>query len=517
MKIYNYISMLFLAGTAMLASCTQGEEPGGEMDAIDAFGISVSDNGFQNVDGATRAIENGYTTKFGNGDAIGVFGVKGTSVVSDINNRKFTMKDGLWELEGNAIEYKSSEFKGMKFFAYYPYNENVMFNPESEEDPFVDYVSQWEVGEDQSAENYTKYDLMTSLGEAQGERLKGKVSFVMEHRMALVVLDKPTVTYDFNNEGVADYVLKTDFDSFSLNGKSATPYYQASTDTYRFLLKPGVDNTIKNSYTGVKPMESEIKANLGKGASKLYKIQDPNKFQQTLAVGDYFCADGSIVSKNAASAPENAVGVVFYVGNPQPSVTHPEKVTVGKDALLRDYPDAVHGLVMALNNTQTDATMMGTPNASYSDHVKGDEKLNAMYTLCNTKVFADFPGYMGYNNTAILLLTHEAYTDRYLTTVEQINGYRASVVLPENVTPWYIPGYSELQLMSANREALNSTVTKAGGTELVQSEGSVGFYWSSTERNGNTQWVHGLQDTEERVERRDLGSRSGYFRMAFAF
>lgn len=515
MKIYNYISMLFLAGTAMLASCTQSEELDGEMDATDAFQISVSDNGFQNIDG-TRATENGYATKFVNGDAIGVFGVKGTTVVKDIVNRKFTMQDGLWELEGNSIEYKSSEFKGMKFFAYYPYNESVTFDPTNENDPFATYVGNWEVGNDQSAENYTKYDLMTSLGEAQGERLKGKVSFVMEHRMALAVFNKPQITYDFTNEGVADYILKTDFTSFSLNGKAASPYYQESTDTYRFLLKPGTENVVKNAYTGVKTMECEIRANLQKGASKLYTIQDPNKYLQALAIGDYLCADGSIVSKDA-TVPTNAIGVVFYVGNPQPSVTHPEKVTAAKDALLRDYPNAVHGLVMALNNTQADMTNMGAPNNSYSDYVKGDEKLNAKYTLCNTKATTDFPGYMGYNNTAILLLTHETYNDRYLSTVEQINKYKEAVALPANVTPWYIPSFTELVLIAANMEALNKAVSQVSGTELVQSTGATGFYWSSTERNGNTQWIHGLQADETRAERRELGTRSGYFRMAFAF
>lgn len=510
--------MLFLAGTtAILASCTQNEELDGGADATGAFQISVSDNGFRNTDGSTRAVENGYATKFVDGDAIGVFGVKGTAVVSDINNRKFTMQDGAWELDGNPIEYKSSEFKGMKFFAYYPYDESVAFNP-ADEDPFADYVSNWKVGNDQSEENYTSYDLMTSLGEAQGERLKGKVSFVMEHRMALAVLNKPEVTYDFTNEGVADYVLKADFKSFSLNGADATPYYEKSSDTYRFLLKPDVDNVIKNTYEGVKTMECEIKANLQKGASKLYTIDDENKFSQELAVGDYFCADGAIVSK-AAGAPENAIGVVFYVGNPQPSVTHPEKVAAEKDALLRDYPGAVHGLVMAVNNTQADMTNIGGPNNTYTSFVSGDEDLSAKYTLCETKnALTDFPGYMGYNNTAILLLANEAYTDRYVSAVTQINNFREAVALPAGATPWYIPSQSELALIATCIETLNQSVSQAGGTELVQSTGTAtGFYWSSTERNGNTQWVNGLKDDDGHVERRELGSRSGYFRLTFAF
>ena len=53
-----------------------------------------------------------------------------------------------------------------------------------------------------------------------------------------------------------------------------------------------------------------------------------------MAVGDYYCADGKIVSASE-SAPANAIGVVFYAGNPQPSVTHPEKYNSDNDALKR--------------------------------------------------------------------------------------------------------------------------------------------------------------------------------------
>ena len=47
MKIYNYISMLFLAGAAVVASCSQNEELTGETpDSLQGFQISVSDEGF---------------------------------------------------------------------------------------------------------------------------------------------------------------------------------------------------------------------------------------------------------------------------------------------------------------------------------------------------------------------------------------------------------------------------------------------------------------------------------------
>ena len=51
MKVYNYISMLLLVGTAIFVSCSQDEEMSGEnMDSLQSFQISVLDGGFQDMD-----------------------------------------------------------------------------------------------------------------------------------------------------------------------------------------------------------------------------------------------------------------------------------------------------------------------------------------------------------------------------------------------------------------------------------------------------------------------------------
>lgn len=522
MKVYNYISILLLAGTAIFTSCTQGEEPDGEnMDSLNGFQISVSDNGFQDLDAPqTRATASGYTTKFADGDAIGVFAVKGTSVVSDINNRKFTMNEGAWELDGKAIEYKSSEFKGMKFYAYYPYNENVTFEADKD-DPFETYVSNWKVGEDQSEENYTKCDLMTSVGDVQGERLKGKIAFTMEHRMALAIMEKPQIVYDFTNEGIDDYILKTDFTSFTLGGKPVTPYYQESTDTYRFLVNPGKEYSIKSVYTGVKEMECEVKGTQDGGTAQLYKINDPNKYTQELAVGDYYCADGSIVSKSVGTAPDNAIGVVMYVGNPLPSATHPEKYSKDNDALLRNFSGCTHGLVMALNNTQEDVSLMG---GTVLYHGFGGSDYVGCNTGNGTFPYITYPGYLGYNNTALMSLLYTSGTPNGCEIAyNQISNYQTNVPTPEIVSTWYIPCMEELNLMRDNINTLNSSIDAiTDGTPLETFDSTAtGFYWSSNERNNNTQWIHRLQaDITSSWIRRDTkttNATQGYFRLVLAF
>lgn len=117
MKVFNYISAFLLAGAAIVVSCSQNEEMEG-MESSQNFQINVFDGGYQNIDAVgTRAAEKDYSTEFVTGDAIGVFAVKNGTVVEDINNRRFVMDDGIWELndDGEVISYKANEFERMKF------------------------------------------------------------------------------------------------------------------------------------------------------------------------------------------------------------------------------------------------------------------------------------------------------------------------------------------------------------------------------------------------------------------
>ena len=110
---------MLLLGVVSLASCSQDDGIEGEnMGTLQGFQISVSEDGFQAVNApGTRATENNYTTKFSEGDMIGIFAVKGENIVEDINNRQFTYQDGEWVLTDgeDAIEYKGSEFSKMSF------------------------------------------------------------------------------------------------------------------------------------------------------------------------------------------------------------------------------------------------------------------------------------------------------------------------------------------------------------------------------------------------------------------
>lgn len=522
MKIYNYISMLFLAGAAVVASCSQNEELTGETpDSLQGFQISVSDEGFMDESGKTRATENGYTTRFSNGDAIGIFAVRGETVVEDIKNRKFTLTDGYWELTdgGDPIEYKGSQFQRMTFYAYYPYNANVTFDP-TKVDPFETYVNNWKIGSEQNEGNYTQYDLMTSTGSVQGDRLKGQIAFTMQHRMALAVVKMPNLTYSFTNGGIDDYLLPLTAGSFTVNNTQATPYYQESTDTYRFLVNPNKEFSIKGTYTGVSEMEYEAKGTLEGGTAKMYTIEDKSKINHTLQVGDYFCADGKIVSVDAETVPESVIGIVCYVGNIQPSVTH-EAYTETQDALRRDHPGCTHGLVVAMNYAEYNdsKTSVFSPQSRdyfYGNWFNSDDDWTGKFINTDTKT-TDAEGvaalpFLGYNHTE-LMINSPSWENACQAGVNFVQAYRTKVVVPNITSDWFLASLKELDLLFRLKSTINARLKAVGGDELL--EGS--RHWSNAERTGNTQIVyqHNFSTGVINDKRRNEGA--GYFRMMLAF
>lgn len=546
MKYYNYISILLFVSFSALTSCTQDDNMDNEANSTQNFQISVSDTGFES-DNATRATENNYSTIFANGDAIGIFAVRNGAIVSNINNVKCTMQDGAWEMETN-IEYKESEFKKMSFYAYYPYNGT--FNSDTDfdasktltdGDPFEGYVANWKVDAEQDEANYTKYDLMTSVGKASGQRLKGEVSFVMQHRMALAVLQMPDVVYDFTNTDVTidDYILPTQAGSFKLNNKIAKPYEQEinSKTYYRFLVNPNKEFTIAGSYITSKEEKTyDHTATLTSGQAKLYKVKNPDTIKQQLSVGDYLCADGSIISKDA-TVPENAIGVIFYVGNPQPSVTHADKYVEAKDPLRRDYPECKHGLVLALKNALLGTAEKGRFNTSnkhyYGTWFRTDEKyMNSYVDTERGKNVAPIAGFQGYNNTVLMEVgatmgdDYKAGAGNALTALE---NYRTENATPTTSTGWYFPSDFDLITVKQVVATVNSSIEKANGTVLVINDGATeggSFYWSNTERNNEWLWANtmgsgsdasGPAESGSLTAKRYASNNDGFFRMMLAF
>jgi hypothetical protein len=525
MKLSYYISIILLACVAIFISCEQEEslltEENNESTTKFELVISSADYNYAGM----RASNEAYKTTFTNGDAVGIFAIRNGNIVENINNRKFIFDEGIWELEGDVIEYKGTEFQKMKFHAYYPYQEDIVINPDAE-DPFENIVQNWKIEADQSGDNYTKFDLMTSVGEAEGQRLQGKVKFIMQHRMALSVIAMPSLVYTFTNLGIDDYSLPVTIGNLSItsNGTTQTvkPYYDVATETYMILVKPDNQFTIKGNYTGSKEMEYTLSGTLAEGAAKKYTIKDENKITHTLAVGDYFCANGTIVSKDVTEVPDNCIGIIFYTGNPQPSYTHPDNYTKTSDALLRDFPGMNHGLVIALNNgvleDGTEKNKFADGQSYFSNWYKTDEEWSDKFI--NNESREVIPGFLGYNSTKLMEISYNSGASSGCTYGWlYVELYRSKVPVSAPTTDWYLPSAYDLDEVAKSQHVINAQLKAASGQELESNDGlpeSGTFYWTCNERNNSYMWVHKMAGGTD-IALRERLSRSGYFRMILAF
>lgn len=526
MKIYNNLSICALAGLLAFTSCTK--EDGMEGGSVaQPFQISVSDRGFQGISDG-RAVDENYKTTFVAGDVVGVYGVAGGQVVEGISNRKFTLNEkGVWELEGNPIEYDSELFKTITFYAYYPYQDNVAFNP-AVEDPFADFVANWQIAADQGGSKYTKSDLMTSTSQAEAGRLQGKVTFTMNHRMALAVFKMPKLVYDFTNGGLDDYSLDVAPKELLINDVETTPYYDAASGTYMALVKPETNYSISCTYQGTQEKMINPTGSLAGGKAKMYTIKDENnKLDYTLQIGDYLCADGNLVSVDAATVPDNAIGVVCYVGNPQPSVVLPETYSEEQDALKRDYPNCCHGLVIALKNaTQDNNTVTFSTERSgyFGTWFESDDEWNGKFVSNLVRESERIPGMLGYNNT--ILLEMSPSLNNCNNALQYINSYREQVSSPSSSSCWFLPSMTEFDEVAKGLTIINRKIVAVKGLELISGEvgtdgahKSVNAYWTSNEHATNKELVdkHNITTESAIYGRRNEGSKAGRFRMMLAF
>lgn len=395
-------------------------------------------------------------------------------------------------------------------------------------------VSNWQIAADQGGTKYTQSDLMTSSSKAEDGRLQGKVSFTMLHEMALAVLKMPNLVYDFTNGGLDDYSLNVAPKELLINDVKTTPYYDAASGTYMALVKPETNYSISGTYQGAKEMAFSAAGSLAGGKAKMYTINDANKLDYTLQIGDYLCADGNLVSVDNATVPDNAIGVVCYVGNPQPHVYAPDACSETQDALYRDYPNCSHGLVLSLNNAVLpDGTATSqyhtSKSGTYDTWFDSDEEWAGKFVYCNSNrdgnlkndALTMFPAFFGYNNTVLMTMVTEEGKGSPSTcdnAYSFIVAYRNAVAVPSAATPWYIPSIKDWQQVADNLTNINKSIIKVGGEEMtsVDNGALTGHYWSSTQRNDTFQWTHGMDGGAYNLicER---GSRAGQFRMMLAF
>ena len=436
MKIQNIYHLLQAALLLLLVSCTQEEFPAVQDKALQLT-ISVTDGGYTSTEGkTTRAVENGYTTEFTEGDACGFYMVRGGKPV--YSNVKLTAeKDAatggiMWKTDGTTL---AAGMDGESYYLYYPYQADMAGKTATpaegavmtDAEFFKPLIDGWQPGDDQSTHAaYTASDLMTAGGSTTGTGNTIHLSFAMKHRMALAVIEMPKTVYKFIDANVPDYTVGAEA---TFTG-TAKPLRMAD-GTYRYLVHSSMP-TIEGCYDGGNreftittsashPVVGEYKRYKVDGAAET--IKNVTYAESGIArIGDFYCTKnngttGYLIPKEADETTVQAakvVGIVFQTDKSR--IGAKEKEKLGGEG-------NVHGLVMAVKNIATRQAwgLFGM-----------DEGL----TTCRTKA-DNYNDISGYGNCEHIR-TNRGNFDSY-PAFKAAYDYNTTCPVPATTTGWYLP------------------------------------------------------------------------------
>lgn len=521
----NILNTLWMAAVLplALASCQQEELPGvTDIAGAQVFSITVTDGGYHsdgNAAGMTRATENGYSTEFTAGDACGLYIVNGSRVVENVKLTATAGTDGTLIWQPASGESLTGGLPGDTYFLYYPYQADMTDKTDATATTddaafFAPLISGWQPAEDQSdyATGYAASDLMTAQGDATTSGGTVQLSFTMHHRMALAVIEMPTVTYKFANTTggtITDYTIVIPL-GFAYSDTKPCPMADG---THRYLVNPA---STAPSITGTYSYDKmEFTATLSGITAGQYKTYKPtNEVRHTLQVGDFLMADGTLVSKDETLTEEqkaNVAAIVFW----SPAETDPAGRTtpasLTDDKIMEaDFPSCNHGLAVAVKK----ATYNGNERMNWqnpyefvndfqnSENFTHDRKSDFASIASGMGNTANINRILGYQNTQVLLAYNKYCTDSgkedYIVyPAAAIAEFVTTTPAPAGSTGWFLPSVKELHILcykdvddvynvhnssyTQTRDIVNTSLTAIGGDNL---EGI--YYWSSSEYESNS-------------------------------
>lgn len=541
------VAVVVFVSAFLLTGCSENELPGDENTDTNrtTFTIEVSDGGYAPAAGekpGTRAAENGYATQFTAGDKIGVFAVKNGAIVDGVNNLCLVataeMDAGgnsslVWKIEGvDTPNFPASA----AYYAYYPWqpdgNITSKVDPSATDDAttfFANFISGWTPDTDQGTYTaYTGFDLMIASGTPSGKSL----SFSMQHKMALVVIDLPKTKYKLTNangQALPDYII--DAPDTKFNG--FTPY-RMSDGTYRYLINPAATENLSGSYSNATPATAEwqFKASVTAGQYAKYAIDGGSSktIEKThqLQAGDFFMKDGTLLSKTTKLSDEEkaaCIGIVYWVGDPTKPLRGREDLNLqGDKTLANDHSGCTHGLVVSLDEEKC------TWQASYTsvqDWLNSNPPGEFLPVLSGTGASDPLNNIQGYNNTKAIeaFNASPANSGSQVDVVQKVVEYRKNVPAPAASSGWYVPSAKELTLLcgtdvdniyinnsgTANYELINRKLELISGATTLSSRD----YWSSTESSNRR--AFNVYFLDGAVSISNKGSNSYRLRFSFAF
>lgn len=491
--ISGYYFLVMLISGLVLQSCSQDEELktlASENQTILTISASARDYVTNNVDDRTRASEADYLTSFEKGDAIGIYVVQsdGNIVGEDCANLKFTLTESEgWRGEGNMPLYY---YDGSVYIAYYPYDEALSLNlegidsPETFEKAIVSaFTVKLGATGDQSSE-YFELDVMTAKASVTDPQMGDNIDFDFSHQLAMVEIKLPAVYYR-NGEGLEPYytIPIAKEPEFQKDAVGIVPYNMGN-GTYRFLVVPDEEFSVGGSFISFENGKNVTykKENLSLAAGCYYRMNvkygNPGDYIQPLQTGDFFMKDGSLIAKGTEltdEQKENCIGVVFYTADPTDE-------GLGDPALRNEYPQCVHGLVVAMKIAGGSTWSNNTTVKIADSFGEGEGKIPVAdyYNSSYLAAGVNDGSIRGYHNTNLLKLYNETAVDSDdVLAVQTVLGYADAnnAFAPKVCTGWYLPSVGELVLLLEDTDNSVSQSLQAVGGDAFGTD----FYWSSTE------------------------------------
>ena len=527
MKLYNIYRTLHLTVLVLaVTSCSKNEpmapdgtEPG------QPVSISITDGGYVSADAcnatndpASRAVENGYTTEFTEGDACGLFVVRGGKPV--YSNEKLTAErdaatgDLVWKTEeGTTL---SGGLSDEHYYLYYPYQTDMTDktatltgNAPTDAEFFAPLIASWQPQKDQSTyANYTKSDLMTAKGTAaKGTNNTLRLSFSMTHRMALAVIEMPTTTYKFENAtDIPDFTTPV---AASFTGNNLP--FRNTDGCYRFLYNSATSPSLAGSYDN-EQKEFSFSPSATAGSYKRYKVDGAATTVKkcTMQPGDFYCRDaegnGYVIPQEASFAlsQHQCIGIVYYL----------DDITGDNSGLLdTKFPNGTHGIVMSLwdideNGEPKDGNGIMTwtygDSESVYDWIKNNISILEAIGAIEIPDIQETDSYSGYANTCAIRAYNEHLSpddNRRVKPLYALDAFsiKEAYKAPSNSSGWYWPSCEELKVMflgqgnskgTSGRDLLDRQIGKLPLKDTSKPEQpanaiklGIAERWSSTEYN----------------------------------
>lgn len=503
-SIFPPAASLACALILMLVACTSDAldelPPAGTDPDARPLTITVSDGGMY-ATGQTRAQERGYSTVFTEGDCIGLYVVKDGTL--EVKNLCLTLQGGKWTLPAGASQLFYSPDKS--YHAYYPYRKDGDLNGKvlpGDEDFFKSVVQLWFVNPDQSTyAQYTASDLMTARGVYNNHTL----SFAMEHRMSLLILQVPATKYTYTEKIDGQEISKSYYRYTAVISENL--YWQENPYTARLLVNTkslalldpgpykyyydGTEETFNFKYPQLK---------LQPGKYTVHQVDDSKVTEvfRSLKAGDYYMQDGSILPGDEDVKPfrdelrKSCLGVVFWVGEIEGMHWTRTGDKAGDRLLMRDHPECVHGMVVAMRDASSQEVKWATGKGategiyewaeSFKDFTSGEQ--------ADWEEIQKSDLSFGYCSSRLMALYGSRNSDTTFPVYDAIATYATARPAPTGSSGWFLPGKNELatlcfgvptnfagdyKQLNMLKKTINPQIDKAVGDKLT------GAYWSSKE------------------------------------